>query len=656
MCAMPILATLKDKTKAHFKNTQSDWWLLSLIVFISAQLYVLMEWIFHVTKYSFLNMLSIQDKVRALFFTGVMAAGLSLLVLCILYGVGGLLGLRRRPGLLYTLLTLVPACILGATLFLLVDNFTYTLFSFGVATSKGIWRGLYALFFLALIAWSEWKLVGWIARIRAKSSAKKILRTATIGMGIWLTAGFGLMFLLTSSEIVRKGEQAVSDQDLSSSPHILWITGDGISAEHLSLYGYERETTPYLDEIAKSSLVAENSFSNSKHTAGSLVSMFTGKDPLQTRVLYPPDILRGKDAYQHLPGILRAHGYYSIQYGYIYYVDAYTTNMLDAFDNANGRFLSGGPIQEWLREHLSGEMAYFVYEIGNRIADRIRHVFYIKTMQNPYELVVGDAPLTDDDQRIESLLTSLEEFQQPTFIHLHLMGTHGPRFQLKEQIFSFGRDPAGQGEWEADFYDDAILEFDANVGRIVEALKQHGLLENTLLIIGSDHAVGSDQRQRIPLLMRFPGGEVTGRIEANVQGLDIAPTILDYLGLPQPDWMSGLSLLGGNVAQRYIYGVGAGHIERSEAGRWHITPEQNKPPFYQIGRVSIIDCQRWYELNLLQLSFNSGDIVRHSAPCTADQILTPQAAYDLLLQYLREHEFDVGSIEDIPIESLMKGE
>jgi arylsulfatase A-like enzyme len=71
--------------------------------------------------------------------------------------------------------------------------------------------------------------------------------------------------------------------------------------------------------------------------------------------------------------------------------------------------------------------------------------------------------------------------------------------------------------WDRDFYDDSILEFDMNVGRIVEALKQHGLWEDTLLIIGSDHAAEFNQRERIPLLMHFPGGKITGRIKANVQ-------------------------------------------------------------------------------------------------------------------------------------------
>ncbi|HSQ17937.1 MAG TPA: sulfatase/phosphatase domain-containing protein, partial [Anaerolineales bacterium] len=185
---------------------------------------------------------------------------------------------------------------------------------------------------------------------------------------------------------------------------------------------------------------------------------------------------------------------------------------------------------------------------------------------------------------------------------------------------------------------------------------QHGLLENTLLVVGSDHATQSDQRQRIPLLIRFPGGEITGRIEANVQGIDIAPTILDYLELPQPDWMSGQSLLGGNISSRLIYGVGAGHLARSAEGRWQITPELRQPPFFQVGAVSVLDCQAWYELSLVKLSFTTGEAVGHSAPCPEESLITANQAYAYLIEYLKEHGYAVDSLEGIPVERLMDGE
>jgi len=68
--------------------------------------------------------------------------------------------------------------------------------------------------------------------------------------------------------------------------------------------------------------------------------MYTGKAASVTRVLNPSNILRGVDAYQHLPGILHLQGYFTEQIAYPYFVDAYRQNMINAFDNANGQMAS----------------------------------------------------------------------------------------------------------------------------------------------------------------------------------------------------------------------------------------------------------------------------------------------------------------------------
>ena len=76
-----------------------------------------------------------------------------------------------------------------------------------------------------------------------------------------------------------------------------------------------------------------------------------------------------------------------------------------------------------------------------------------------------------------------------------------------------------------DFYDDAIREFDGAVGELVEILRARGVLGNTLIIIYSDHGMGSNARLRTPLMFLFPGGELTGGVSTNVQNLDIAPRL-----------------------------------------------------------------------------------------------------------------------------------
>ena len=123
------------------------------------------------------------------------------------------------------------------------------------------------------------------------------------------------------------------------------------------------------------------------------------------------------------------------------------------------------------------------------------------------------------------------------------MDTHGPQFYPRRRVFSSSE--LQDQEWMRDFFDDAILDFDSYVGEFVQYMKDAGLWDNTVLIVYSDHVDGWKTNDRIPLLFHFPGGEYAGRIRNNTQNLDIAPTILDYLGLAQPAWMPGLSLLAG---------------------------------------------------------------------------------------------------------------
>ena len=126
---------------------------------------------------------------------------------------------------------------------------------------------------------------------------------------------------------------------------------------------------------------------------GSIFSIYTGKYPTETRMLYAPDILKDKDAYQHLPNILKQLGYYNIQYTYPHYADAYARNVLGGFDEANGKTMQQNVLQNKLSKYLKTDTAYFLYEIGNRIVDRLRHIFFNKQMVDLQDVLTGDTKI-----------------------------------------------------------------------------------------------------------------------------------------------------------------------------------------------------------------------------------------------------------------------
>jgi hypothetical protein len=636
----------------QIKNSSISWDGLIFLTCLSAMLLILMEWVFLLTKPSFLDLFSPVKKVGTVLFGMALFASSALIILGIIYILGYLIKGRNSQKLSYKVACFIPVVILVALILMLIDNFTYTLFRFGILNAKGFWRLIYAFSFVSLIILIMPRCFQISNDIQKQFNPRVRKKVYLQMIGIII---FGLLFGLSGFRGDYEYKQIGGDEALIKKPHIIWITSDGVSSEHLSVFGYHRDTTPNLRSLAQSALVADNAFTNSRNTIGSIVSMFSSKDPMQTKVLRTPDILTGDDAYQHLPGILNSYGYYTVQYGYPHHVDASTVNLIGGFDIINGRSTTYNTFPGRFVSLLPNEISYFLSVTFHRIIDRLLHIFFIKDIQNPNDIVVLANTVFYDKPKMEVFLAQISELKEPSFIHLHLLITHGSTFRIENQVFSFGKDPLSQEPWDIDFYDDAILEFDANIGRIIDTLKQNDLLNNTILIVGSDHATQFDQRERIPLLIRFPDGSYAGRIATNVQGMDIAPTILDYLGLSKPDWMQGQSLLSTYPTDRLIFGTGL-----TKKSIWDgedifelILPDKIKPPFYQFGIVSVQDCQRNYELDLKNTIFTIQDTKGYVNPCPVTELLSIDQAYNLLINHLNQHGFDTTSLSVLDVRDLI---
>ena len=96
--------------------------------------------------------------------------------------------------------------------------------------------------------------------------------------------------------------------------------------------------------------------------------------------------------------------------------------------------------------------------------------------------------------------------------------------------------------------DDAIFESDALLGQLLEELARLGELDRTIVVYYSDHLPEWAADAPIPLLFALPGAAPRGVLETHAQLLDVAPTLLDAIGLPVPAWMEGDSLLGAGPA------------------------------------------------------------------------------------------------------------
>jgi glucan phosphoethanolaminetransferase (alkaline phosphatase superfamily) len=619
------------------------WMRLFTLTILACYLYVLMEWIFFATMPSFMAILPFLTKVEIFLISGFGMALISLVLLVgiiILDIIASYFNLTKITSLLAALL---PTVILSALLLLLLDNFTYTLLKFGISTSTGFARLVYALMYIAIFIYVYYQILRFFSVARAHSpsgSTDKRMFLATMAI---LGISFGLAAVKLDYQSLFKADATVSSTQASRLPNIILLGSDGLEANNLSAYGYKRDTTPQLAELAKSSLVAENTFTNAGNTAGSVISILTSKLPTQTRVLYPPNILTGEDAYQHLPGILKELGYKAIEYGVPFYVDAYNYNLQTGFDIVNNRTLRVGKLGELSRKLGYDYEVYFSSRLLWRISERLLHILFIQEMKNPFDIVTQAVPNISDREKVDQLLAALDHADSPIFIHAHLLGTHGGYYDPPDQMFSIGKSQTRP--WMDDFYDDTLRAFDAYVGQVVYHLKKNGQLDNTILIIYTDHNRDFKVNQRIPLIIHFPKGEYAGRLTTNAQNLDIAPTVLDYLGVAQPVWMDGSSLLNNRANQRHlIFSAGTNETKLNEYEIFFLDERLNQPPFYQFSYIGVVDCHKWYHFDLTTYHWSYGEVTGYVVPCKQEELAglleIKQAVYDRMTA----DGFDISSL------------
>ena len=612
----------------------------------AAYFYVFMEWFFFITKPSFMDLMSWIEKLELFFLSSFTLAILCLALIMILAGLDYISSFIRSTTLLIFLGTLIPSIILAAISLLLVDNFTYTIFRFGIVSSVGIWRYAYGLGFLILFIYINSRILKVLSLRGEPKPPLKISRFGLVLIAglLTLSAGFALArYSISNSENAQTTDLDVESNQFATLPNILIIGSDGLNASNLSVYGYERETTPVLSELAKTSLVAENNFTNSSHTTGSITSILTGKPATETRVTHTINLLNGIDAYQHLPGILRNKGYHTVEVGVPNQVDAYKINMLDGFNIVNYRSIRESKLARSARELGLSINTYFASGLVDRISDRFLHIFLIKKMVNPYTIVTQPVGVQHDQVRLGQLVNLIRNTERPLFLHSHMMGTHGSLFSPVKQKFSIGK--TQDEKWMTDFYDDSILTFDYYIGEILKALEQTGKIDNTILVVYSDHPMGYDVRSRVPLLIHFPNNQYAGQINANTQNLDIAPTVLDYLGIQKPLWMGGQSLLeDAPTENRLIFSSGTELLSGNSQEKSLLASSRNRPPFYQFTFIYIVNCQKWYRLDLIGMTWDSGDIPGHSSPCTEDNLLSMVQIKEALAEYLSTNGFDISTL------------
>ncbi|MDA8017166.1 MAG: sulfatase-like hydrolase/transferase [Thermoanaerobaculia bacterium] len=602
-----------DRSRSWIRATALLW---AVLVFA----HVGLEWLFQVTKISFLSYLGALERlwVLALAPLPLVLAGWLLTIPAALpaalFAWAQARGLDLLERLLRPLARLplasLPAMLLTATVFLLVDNFTVTLFGFGALTQRGPERWIYGVLLYCALGFVLLRVSDWIDALSRTRRLPTLTRAAGFLLGLsalaWLLLPWKDGYSLDPSDWA-------SVQRSSELPDVFVVSAEALPAEAFQLYLDSHEENPggepTLSRLANEGAVFENVFANADRTAGSVPSVATGRHPLSSRKLNGRHSLRGADSYRHLPAILKQLGYRTYLKGPNFHVDPAEWNLRGGFDVHNDRPGRPGRLDALL-ESADGRLdwtAFFLELMWHRLHDRVLHSLGGDLVELPATPDVSER----DEELFGGVLDLLRESDAPVFVMAHLRG------------------------------DPAVLD---NYLRYLLGLRQGVNAEprDALVVFWSDHGPDHDARRRLPLILRLPEGSDVdaGSLELrrNAQNLDIPPTVLDALGVEVPEWMEGTSLLRSRSKLRPIVIVGSRDLDE---GLPILGVSVGGPT-----RVMAMVCQRRWELDLMSGHLEIADLVDHSAPCDETDLPTGREVRERLLEFLRERGYQVDLVPD----------
>ena len=531
------------------------------------------------------------------------------------------------------LLRLTAGPVVFVLALLVIENWFYSLLGVGLKSGTNLWLKL-AFFLLA-----SFVTLHGLSAIQTGS-------TWLANKGKALAFGLLALCLISGAYSLSTG---LSSQDATFKvarkeplPNILLIAADGLSAHFMSLYGYPERSTPFLKSIADELLIFDAAYVNNANTTGSITSVLNGISPATTKVIYPPDFLTDEYASKSLPRLLGDLGYYRTQWSVPHYASAPSQGMADAFDRVNG-VNQAGPLRRLPFLPISNLSGWFFSTAMDDAVSILLDALAVREMANPYAQVAepeeskqNELPAKlSDEQRLAGLKEDIDtaiDNGSPFFAQVHLMDTHGLKFFPSVRRFSAGM---VQNEyWMTPFYLDSVAEFDRRLEALFAHLQERELLESTLVAIFSDHPQKWKTYLKVPLLLRFPNTSMTGKVANNVQLLDLAPTIIDWLGGAPPPWMQGMSLLKPDDIpdDRMLIATGFDAEVRSTGdGRGWQRAETDDKPFRERNEFRIIHCSETAKTTFpdLKLRFKPLPLNKSSERCNR---LSPEERSALALE------------------------
>lgn len=331
----------------------------------------------------------------------------------------------------------------------------------------------------------------------------------------------------------------------SGSPNVLLIIMDAVGANHLSTYGYERNTSPYLTELAARGVLFEKAVAPSSWTLPSHASMLTGRLPTEHHAGEYDWRLNGR--FSTLAEVFQHDGYRTAGFS----GNTFLFNRRVGLARGYIHFEDGSALQRLSQTTL-----------GQRVESRLFRA----------SLLHDHAGRQNAAEISQNALRWIQAGTQPFFATINYFDAHEPLLPPPAYFHRFSTLPSplvaqykwpedvqlspGEVKTEIDAYDASIAYIDAQISAFMQQLEAAGLLKNTIVIITSDHGQEFQEHGfmfhgkglywdlvHAPLIINWPGHLPAGeRVVTPVALQSLPATLMTMVGAARDDPFPGPSL------------------------------------------------------------------------------------------------------------------
>lgn len=353
--------------------------------------------------------------------------------------------------------------------------------------------------------------------------------------------------------------------------NVLFIMADDMRPE-LGCYGVKDVKTPHIDQLASSGVLFQNAYCNVPVSGASRASLLTGVYPHYPERFVHYSAYASKDCPQAIPVSqwFTSHGYHTVSDGKVFHhisdhADSWSEppyrNHPDGYDvywaeynrwelwmnDASARSINPktkrGPFCE------SADVPDNAYDDGKLAERAVQDLKRLKEKGKPFFLACGfwkphlpfNAPKKYWDLYDRDKIPMPKNRFRPEGLPAEVRNS--------SEIYAYARttvpdDIYFQKEAKHGYY--ACLSYvDAQIGKVLDALDELGLAENTIVFLLGDHGwhlgehnfLGKhnlmDRATHVPLIVRVPGMK-KGKTQSMVEFVDLYPTLCELCGLPQP--------------------------------------------------------------------------------------------------------------------------